>query len=193
MAIKETTDEFIVDIVLTKEMVQDYDNTKEFKPYETIKAAARKQWLDIVLEHPKTESGAVEDNKTVFGHVDTIIADDKTKEVRGKGHFYKSTTPKEIQKLLKKRLPIEGSIGGFADFSGSNITSLGSLEYIGGKADFEGSNVTSLGSLKSIDGSAYFEGSKITSLGSLEHIGGKAYFDDSQIKLKKEYERRFGK
>jgi hypothetical protein len=70
---------------------------------------------------------------------------------------------------------------GSADFKGSKITDLGSLEIISGDAYFEGSNVKSLGSLESIGGSAHFRDSNVESLGSLERIGGDAYFLRSKI------------
>jgi hypothetical protein len=70
---------------------------------------------------------------------------------------------------------------GNADFKGSKITDLGSLEIISGNADFKGSKITDLGSLKSIGGSAFFTDSNVESLGSLESIGRNAYFTDSNV------------
>lgn len=69
----------------------------------------------------------------------------------------------------------------YADFTNSNITDLGKLQFIGGDAYFDNSNLTDLGKLQSIGGYAYFNDSKITTLGKLQSIGGKAYFNNSEV------------
>ena len=82
---------------------------------------------------------------------------------------------------------------GDADFTNSNITDLGKLQFIGGDADFTNSNITDLGKLQSIGGDAYFDNSNITDLGKLQSIGGYAYFNDSKITTLGELQKIGGK
>ena len=69
-----------------------------------------------------------------------------------------------------------------ADFSGSQVTDLGSLTAIGGDASFSGSQVKDLGSLTTIGKDAFFRNSKVEDLRNLTTIGGYAYFDGSKVK-----------
>ena len=70
---------------------------------------------------------------------------------------------------------------GDADFSCSNIKSLGGLKVICGDACFSSSLVQDLGNLTTIGGNADFIGSEVQSLGNLTTIGGDADFRYSQI------------
>ena len=81
----------------------------------------------------------------------------------------------------------------YADFTNSNITDLGKLQFIGGDASFDNSNITDLGKLQSIGGDAYFDDSKITTLGKLQSIGGDAYLQDSKITTLGELQKIGGK
>jgi len=72
-------------------------------------------------------------------------------------------------------------IGADAIFGHSQITDLGNLKYIARNLDLSNSKLTNLGKLKRVGGSAYFSESKLKKLGNLEHIGQHAYFDDSEV------------
>lgn len=74
------------------------------------------------------------------------------------------------------------TINGNAMFRESKIKNLGTLKSIGGNADFSDSQVESLNNLEHIGESATFSYSKITSLNNLKHIGGTAKFNNSQVK-----------
>ncbi|MDR2233996.1 MAG: hypothetical protein LBE56_12865 [Tannerella sp.] len=88
-----------------------------------------------------------------------------------------SVRDKFIRKLFNTISVIEED----ANFSNSQITSLGNLQRIGGNAYFRNSQVTDLGNLKRIGGDAYFTSSQVTDLGNLQSIEGDAYFRNSQV------------
>ena len=69
----------------------------------------------------------------------------------------------------------------YADFTNSNITDLGKLQFIGGDAYFNDSKITTLGELQSIGGDAHFGHSNVINLGKLQSIGGSADFWYSKI------------
>ena len=83
----------------------------------------------------------------------------------------------EETELFKDIKGIEGD----ACFKGTDVTNLGSVEFIGGNASFEDSEVEDLGELKKIGGNAYFRHSKIKSLKNVESIIGRAFLQDSQV------------
>lgn len=68
------------------------------------------------------------------------------------------------------------TIGGNADFSGSDVVDLGDLCWIGGNANFSGSRIRHLRDLDRIVGDADFAVSNVTDLGQLRWIGGNASF-----------------
>ena len=80
-------------------------------------------------------------------------------------------------KLFKDIVLIEGD----ADFYGTSVTNLGSLECIGGNVSFTDSKITDLGNLKAIGGNADFNFAKISTLSNVEYIGGSAHFQYSNI------------
>lgn len=84
-------------------------------------------------------------------------------------------------RLFKYIKKIEGDVS----FVSSNLTDLGSLQYIGGNVDFGFSQITSTGNLQYIGKGAYFGYSKITDFGCLKscNIGKKIYFNENE-KLK---------
>ena len=100
------------------------------------------------------------------------MLDQELKYVGGKANFSNS----QIQSLGELKY-----IGDKAIFINSQIQSLGKLKYIGHYADFDRSQVQSLGELKYIGGYADFDGSQVQSLGNLQFIMGNAYFSNSQI------------
>ena len=89
-------------------------------------------------------------------------------------NLYNNDTLKSLGKLKK--------IGGRAFFVNSKVEDLGALESIGGTAEFQGTNIKSLGKIKEIGGTADLSDSKIEDLGELESIGSNAYFQRSNIK-----------
>ena len=82
----------------------------------------------------------------------------------------------------KKTKLIEDTSYGWADFTDSEITNLGTLEIISGGADFTNSKIKDLGNLKIINGDAKFFRTKIKNLGNLTIIGGTAHISDTEIK-----------
>jgi hypothetical protein len=89
-------------------------------------------------------------------------------------YFYPGTNVKSLGNLE--------FVGRNAYFTGSKLKSLGKLRTIVANADFEDSQVTDLGALTTIGGNATFNESKITSLGNLTTIGRNGDFRHSQIK-----------
>lgn len=73
-------------------------------------------------------------------------------------------------------------IKGNADFTDSNISSLGSLKQIGGNGDFRYSAIKTLGNLEHVGGNAHFLNSEITNLGNLKYIGGYCNIVGSKLK-----------
>jgi hypothetical protein len=78
------------------------------------------------------------------------------------------------------------------NFNGSNITDTGNLIYIGGEPIFDNSKLTNLEKIKYIDGDVSFENSKITNLGDLVQIEGNANFNNSKIRNLVNLERIIG-
>ena len=68
-------------------------------------------------------------------------------------------------------------IGADADFSNSQITSLGSLRKINGNAKFSNSPITNLGNLEFIGDTALMTNSRVINLGKLRQIEGDLHID----------------
>jgi|GEM_PF-1103613 len=119
-----------------------------------------------ILEYLGFEVKILEDNTFEISHYDQP----------DKGFSYNNLGIDE-KDLFKHISKVKGS----ADFSNSEITSLGNLQSIGDNAYFIYSKIANLGSLQSIGGTSDFRFSKITSLENLQSIGGGAYFDFSKI------------
>jgi hypothetical protein len=87
---------------------------------------------------------------------------------------------RQVLKFIK--LAKAGKFKGSIQFGAKYICTLGDIQTIGGDADFEGSQVKEVPQLQTIGGNADFEGSQVK-VPQLQTIGGDADFYNSQVKV----------
>lgn len=107
-------DEIIVDVVLSKEMIYQYEDGKALKTFaELQKVAKNHPSLPVIYNHPM--SRIVESQDDIIGVADQIRADDVIRALKGKLHIWKSDNllgiTKSVILALQKNIPLDVSIG----------------------------------------------------------------------------------
>lgn len=99
-----------IPVILAREMIQSYQDSKHFKPYDELKKAiAGLEDLPVIIEHKQWT------DDDIVGYVREFRADDKDRSIKGVAYLTESLLPEAIADTLKKNITVPISIGFWAD------------------------------------------------------------------------------